>query len=62
MDDTGSGLAMQYRRRAEEIRLSARSQPGPARDKLLQLADGYEAAAKFYEQTNFRPVTKLPLC
>ena len=61
-DETGMSLAMHYRRRAEEIRLCAKSQQGPAREKLLQLADSYESAAKFYEQTNFPPVTKLPAC
>jgi len=59
MDDTGVGLAMQYRRRAEGIRFSARSEGSPTREKLLQLAEDYESAAKFHELTNFQPVTKL---
>ena len=54
MDETVMTLAMHYRRRAEEIRLSAGSQEGPTREKLLQLAEGYESAAKFHEQTNLR--------
>jgi len=51
MDETVTNLATQYRRRAEEIRLSAKSQGDPAREKLLALAEGYESAAKFHEQT-----------
>jgi hypothetical protein len=47
-------LATHYRRRAEEIRLFAKSQEGPAREKLIQLAEGYESAAKIHEQTNLR--------
>ena len=54
MDETVTTLATHYRRRAEEIRLTAKSQEDPAREKLLQLAEGYESAAKFHEQTNLR--------
>lgn len=61
MDDTVTNLATHYRRRAEEIRLSASSQVGAAREKLLHLAEGYESAAKFHEQTDFRTVTKPPV-
>ena len=52
--DSVMTLAMHYRRRAEEIRLFAKSQEGPAREKLIQLAEGYESAAKFHEQTILR--------
>jgi len=52
MDEAATSLATQYRRRAEEIRLSAKSQADPAREKLLELADGYESAANFHEQAN----------
>jgi hypothetical protein len=61
MDETVTSLATHYRRRAEEIRLFARSQEGPAREKLLKLAEGYESAAKFCEQTDFQRVTKSPV-
>jgi hypothetical protein len=54
MDETVTTLATHYRRRAEEIRHFAGSQDGPEREKLLHLADGYESAAKFHEQTNLR--------
>jgi hypothetical protein len=61
MDETIATLAAPYRKRAEEIRLSVKSQRGPAREKLLQLAEGYESAAKFHEQTSLRTVTKPPV-
>ena len=51
MDETATSLAMHYRRRAEEIRFAATSQSGPTRETLLHLAEGYESAARFHEQT-----------
>ena len=54
MDEAVTTLATHYRRRAEEIRHFAKSEEGPTREKLLQLADGYESAAGFHEQTNLR--------
>lgn len=56
MDDAILPLAPQYRRRAEEIRHSARSEEGPAREILLQLAECYELAAKIHEHTSFSGV------
>jgi hypothetical protein len=60
MAETATSLAMHYRRRSEEIRLSAETQDGPTREKLLQLAEGYESAATFHEQTSVRTVKKPP--
>ena len=51
MDETATSLAMHYRRRAEEIRFAAKSQGGAARETLLHLAEGYESAANFHDQT-----------
>jgi len=56
MTETATSLAMHYRRRAEEIRLSAETQDGPTREKLLQLAEGYDSAAAFHAQTSLRTV------
>jgi len=56
MDETVSPSATHFRRRAEEIRHSAKAQEGPAQEILLQLAECYELAAKIHERTNFSGV------
>ena len=56
MDEAISPLATHFRRRAEEIRHSARSEEGPAQEILLQLAECYELVAKIHDHTNISGV------